>query len=192
MNWLAHLFLSRPNIEDRLGNVLADLVKGEDKRNLNCCFDRGIKCHLLVDSFTDKHFSFKHSKRMIIVQHRRYAGILIDIYYDHLLARNWSNYSTITLSVFKQDIYQSFTQNIDKIPEKASLTLQKMICEDWLGSYYYLSGIEKALIRIKKRLSTKYSDDFIVNQAIKQLENQYDFFNKDFNILFPELITYIS
>ncbi|GAB4536332.1 MAG: hypothetical protein Tsb0014_24030 [Pleurocapsa sp.] len=79
MNWLAHLFLSQPQVEARLGNILADLVKGKEQPTLNSRFYRGIKCHLLIDSFADRHLIIKRSKQRIIAQYKRYSGLLVDI-----------------------------------------------------------------------------------------------------------------
>lgn len=192
MNWLAHLFLSHPQVEDRLGNIIADLVKGKNRKTLNSRFDKGIECHLFIDFFTDHHPVVKHSKKQIILQHKRYSGLLVDIFYDHLLAKNWNNYSQVSLSEFKEEIYESFINNLDGIPETATQILKQMVDEDWLGSYYNIFGIEKALIRIKKRLSTKHCNDFDVSKAIKQLQDNYNDFNKDFNLFFPDIIEQIN
>ncbi len=193
MNWLAHLYLSNPQVEDRLGNIIADLVKGKNRQTLNPCFNQGIKCHLEIDNFTDNHLIVKHSKKLIISQHRRYSGLLVDVFYDYLLARNWNNYSDVSLSEFTTEIYRSFLDNWDKIPpEVANLVFKRMIDEDWLNSYYHLSGIEKTLTRIKGRLSAKHHDYFDVGKAIQQLEDDYDEFDRDFNLFFPEIIEYIK
>lgn len=98
MNWLAHLFLSEPRIEDRLGNILGDLVKGKSRHNLNPHFNSGIKSHLLIDSFTDKHLVVKRSKKRMNLDYKRYSGVLVDIFYDHFLAKNWHNYSQFSLA----------------------------------------------------------------------------------------------
>jgi acyl carrier protein phosphodiesterase len=192
VNWLAHLFLSQPQTEDRLGNILADLLKENDRKNLNRCFNQGIEYHRLVDKFTDSHPVVKHSKSIIIPQHRKYSGILVDIFYDHLLARNWNNYSQISLLEFKTEIYESFMKYLNELPENISKIIKQTIDEDWLGSYYNLSGIEQALLRIKKRLSKKLSEHFIVILAVQQLECYYEDFERDFNTFFPELINYVK
>ncbi len=191
MNWLAHLFLSEPKVEDRLGNILADIVKGKDRKKLSPRFNKGIECQLLVDSFTDTHLIVKHSKKIISPEYKRYSGLLVDIFYDHLLARNWSNYSQFSLSQFNQEIYESFLKNLDGVPEKARKIITQTIDEEWLGSYYHISGIEKALIRIKKRLSPKHNDLFVIEDFIEQIELQYSQFERDFKIFFPEIIDYL-
>jgi acyl carrier protein phosphodiesterase len=103
MNWLAHILLSEPNIENRLGNLLGDLVKGKDLDGLNPKLRRGVSRHYAIlqrrgfanDKFTDSHPIVKISKQRIDREYSKFAGILIDVFYDHLLAKNWVLYSEI-------------------------------------------------------------------------------------------------
>ena len=192
MNWLAHLFLSPSVFEDRLGNVIADLIKGQQRKNLNPRFNKGIQCHLLIDNFTDHHPVVKSSKRLMITQHRRYSGILVDIFYDHLLARNWNRYSKVSLSEFTTEIYDSFLHNFDEIPQTINPLIKRMIDEDWLGSYHEVLGIETTLTRIKRRLSIKHHRYFDVDKAMQQLEDDYSSFNDDFNVFFPQMIEHLE
>ena len=192
MNWLAHVFLSPCLFEDRLGNIIADLIKGKQRKSLSPIFDKGIECHLLIDSFTDRHPVFKQSKKRIIVEQKRYSGILIDVFYDHLLARNWHLYSQISLGEFTTEVYESFLNNLDKIPPTIVTNIKRIVDEDLLGSYYHIAGIEKTLIRIKRRLSTKHNHNFDVDQAMKQLQDDYSNFNQEFNLFFPEIIEHIE
>ena len=192
MNWLAHLFLSKPTVEARLGNLLADLVKGTNRQKLSPRFNTGIECHLLIDRFTDRHLIVKGSKTRINGDYKRYSGVLVDIFYDHILARNWQSYSEVSLSEFTEEIYTSFFKNLNDIPMSTSKTIEQMINEKWLNSYCTMLGVERALIRIKKRLSDKHNKIFIVSNALKQLENQYEGFEEDFKIFFPDIIDYLK
>jgi acyl carrier protein phosphodiesterase len=96
MNWLAHILLSEPNVENRLGNLLGDLVKGKDLDGLNCNLRRGISRYYAIlqrrgfanDKFTDSHLIVKISKKRIDKEYSKFAGILIDAFHDHLLAKN--------------------------------------------------------------------------------------------------------
>jgi len=97
MNWLAHLLLAEPNPELRLGNLLGDLVKGEERKILNPQLQRGLECHQAIDIFTDKHSIVKCSKKRLDPQYRRFAGILVDVFYDYILANNWDDYSDRSL-----------------------------------------------------------------------------------------------
>ena len=192
MNWLAHLFLSQPNGEHRLGNLLGDLVKGKERKELNPCFNEGLKCHLLIDSFTDRNSIFRSSKKRISREHRRYSGVLIDVFYDHFLAINWHLYSQVTLANFTRDVYDSFTRSWDAIPVFPRMVIRRMIEQDWLGSYYYVSGVEATLKRIKAKLSDKHQDSFMVNAFLEELVTNYDGLSRDFQNFFPEIIMYLK
>jgi len=192
MNWLAHLFLSKPTVEDRLGNLLADLVKGTDRQKLSSRFNSGIQSHLAIDRFTDRHLIVKQSKARITSDYKRYSGVLVDIFYDHILARNWQKYSPVSLSEFTEEIYISFQNNLNELPLATSQRIEQMINRKLLDSYYDISGIERTLTRIKQRLSNKHSDLFIVSDALKQLEDNYIYFEADFNIFFPEIIDFLQ
>lgn len=191
MNWLAHLFLSQPNGKHRLGNLLGDLVKGK-RKELHPCFSAGIECHLVIDYFTDHHLIFRRSKRRISNEHRRYSSVLIDVFYDHFLARNWGNYSAVSLTTFTEDVYNSFTDYWDVIPAFPRIVIYRMFEQDWLGSYYYLDGIEATLKRIRARLSVKYRDSFLVGAFLEELEVNYAELESDFQEFFPEIIVYLG
>lgn len=192
MNWLAHLFLSQPNGAHRLGNLFGDLVKGKERNELNSCFSEGIQCHLAIDYFTDRHSIVRRSKRRISKEHRRYSGVLIDVFYDRFLAINWHNYSAISLADFTQEVYASFAEYWELIPLFSRIVISRMMEQDWLGSYADLSGIEATLQRIKAKLSAKHQDSFLVRPFLGYLEDNYADLERDFQLFFPELITYIG
>lgn len=191
MNWLAHLFLSQPDGKHRLGNLLGDLVKGKE-RKLHSCFSEGIECHLKIDYFTDHHLVFKRSKRRISIEHRRYSSVLIDVFYDHFLARNWDDYSSVSLAAFTEDVYNSFSEYWDVIPAFPRMVIYRMREQDWLGSYYYLDGVEATLRRIRRKLSVKYRDSFLVDAFLEELEVNYVELESDFQEFFPEIVCYLS
>ena len=192
MNWLAHLFLSQPNGADRLGNLFGDLVKLKERKTLNSCFNKGLKCHLSIDYFTDNHIVFRHSKKRLDRGSRRYSGVLIDVFYDHFLATNWHCYSQVGLANFTQEVYQSFEEYWELIPPFPQIVIYRMIEQDWLASYYYVDGIEATLKRIKAKLSNKHQEYFVVSHFLAQLENNYEALEEDFRAFFPEIISHIN
>lgn len=192
MNWLAHLLLSEPNVESRLGNLLADIVKGTARQELNSHIQRGIACHQLIDRFTDSHIVVQRSKERINSSYRRFAGVLVDIFYDHFLAKNWSQYSQISLDEFTAEIYQSFRAYQGQIPLIVREVISRVAAEDWLGSYRNVSGVEIALVRISRRLSQRRNKIFSLTPAINELIIHYDALEYDFQEFFPELFSYVQ
>ena len=105
MNWLAHVLLSDDHIEFRMGNLLADTIKGADRKAMPLEFQRGLKQHQQIDSFTDSHPIVHKSCSRIGDGYRRFSGILVDIFYDHYLAINWKTYCAIPLKTFTTALY---------------------------------------------------------------------------------------
>ncbi|MDJ0734354.1 MAG: ACP phosphodiesterase [Nostocaceae cyanobacterium] len=191
MNWLAHLFLSEDNLENRLGNLLADLVKGSQRQILNPQVLRGIECHQFIDTFTDNHVVVKRSKQRIS-SNTRMRGILVDIIYDHFLAKNWSMYSKLPLSVFTAQIYQSFQGYQGNLPVGIRNVIARMAAEDWLGSYRSLAGVENALERISLRLSARLYKTFDMEMAVRELTMHYGDLEADFLEFFPQLSAHVK
>ena len=192
MNWLAHLLLSEAKVEHRLGNLLGDLTKGKERENLSTEILRGIADHQKIDIFTDSHPIVKQSKQRIDCQYRRFSGILVDIFYDHILANNWHNYSDIPLEGFASEIYISFEPYLEHIPVKASSVIKRAIADNWLTSYRDLDGIEQALQRISWKLTRRRNKYFNLCPAIEELTTNYQDLETDFKLFFPELIQHMQ
>jgi acyl carrier protein phosphodiesterase len=187
MNWLAHIFLSEPTVENRLGNLLGDLVKGKDLDRLDPLVRCGVNRHYAIDKFTDSHPIIKVSKQRIDREYSRFAGILIDVFYDHFLAINWDAYSHIKLADFTKEIYTSFQAYPGEIPQFAKETIDRTIDGDWLTSYQQRSGIESTLARIDYRIQARMGDCIKLVAAMPILEREYSNLDRDFNLFFPEL-----
>lgn len=187
MNWLAHVYLSEPDVEVRLGNLLADLVKGKDRLGMSELFLRGVRCHQLIDSFTDFHPAVFQSRARIQPLFRRYAGILMDVFYDHFLARNWHLYSDVPLVDFTADLYSEILSHPLMLPAEASEALSAMIQCDRLAGYRELAGIEDALERVSLRLSARLRRPIELAPAVRELEANYAEIEKDFLEFFPAL-----
>lgn len=192
MNWLAHLLLAEPTPEGRLGNLLGDLVKGEAKKALSPGLQHGIKCHQAIDIFTDCHPIVKLSKRRIDSEYRRFAGILIDVFYDYILANNWQDYSDISLAEFTTSVYVSWSGYLSTLPVYPQGVVRRLIVEDWLSSYLTLVGIENTLARISWRLNRRSKRNYDLTPAISQLTDNYSLLEQDFQQFFPQLKLYID
>lgn len=191
MNWLAHVFLSEPDTEFRLGNLLADVVKGKAREAMPAAFLRGVGCHRIIDRFTDFHPVVERSRSRIRPPLRRYAGILVDIFYDHYLARDWSRYCSVPLDRFTAQFYASFRCRPPSLPEEACIVLDRIAAEDRLGSYCNASGIDTALKRLSSYLSGRWSRSVPLELGMADLIEYGDEFAADFAEFFPELTAHV-
>ncbi len=192
MNWLAHLLLAESNPEASLGNLLGDLVKGEARKALSPGLQKGIECHQAIDIFTDQHLITKFSKERIDPKYRRFAGILIDIFYDYILANNWQDYANIPLAEFTTTTYASWSGHLKFLPLYAQEVIQRLVEEDWLVTYSTLSGIENTLARISWRLNRRNKRSYDLTPAVDELLDNYLSLEQDFQQFFPQLQLHVD
>jgi acyl carrier protein phosphodiesterase len=192
MNYLAHIYLAEESEESILGNVMGDFVKGSIGDDFHPEIEKGIRTHRKVDVFTDSHEIFKASKKLISPGRRRFAGVIIDMAFDHLLSKNWHAYSEADLGSFISKTYSLLERKKAMLPEKFRLSLPRMIEEDWLGSYGTLEGTGIALDRISERLRRRFRRENTLKGAIEEVESNYSELEHNFNAFFPELISFVE
>jgi acyl carrier protein phosphodiesterase len=187
MNFLAHLYLSGDNPKIMVGNFLGDFVRG---RNLLDRYEADIACgielHRGIDEFTDSHPTVSISKHRLREKYRHYSPVIIDIFYDHFLAKNWSSYHKTLLSDFAQAAYYTIQQHHDILPPDALHMLPYMINGDWLVNYAKVEGIHKALTGMSRR--TKFNSK--MDESVIELREYYSDFQTEFESFFPELIKF--
>jgi len=186
MNFLAHIYLSDENEEIKIGNFIADAVKGNKYMKFSEKIQIGIKLHRAIDSYTDANEIVRTSKRRLHERYKHYDGVIIDILYDHFLAKNWTNYSKVPLDQYTQDFYSILTRNYDILPEKTKHLMPHMIQGNWLYNYSNLQGIERVLVGMNRR--TQYKSQ--MHLAIDDLVENYHSLEHDFTTFFEELINY--
>ncbi|MGD1909527.1 MAG: ACP phosphodiesterase [Rivularia sp. (in: cyanobacteria)] len=186
MNYLAHLFLSEGTPESLIGNLLGDFVKGSIKNIYSKEIIKGINLHRKIDIYTDSHPIFRSSKRLISLKRRRFSGIMIDVFYDHFLAKNWSDYSSIALGDFAHHVYQVLQENKSILPLRLQNILPDMITNDWLKSYQDSNVIDRAINGISRRIKRKNN----LCGGVEELLLNYQQLQADFSLFFPELIDY--
>jgi len=183
MNYLAHIYLSGENELLKIGNFMADHIKGNKYKSYPQDIQKGILLHRQIDSFTDNNKIARISKRRLNDSYGLYRGIIIDILYDHFLAKNWNLYSETALGDYTKAFYSLLHENYEILPEKIKHMSQYMIKDDWLKSYAQIEGIEQVLSGMNRRTGGKSNMD----RAIYDLEANYDDFEKDFTSFFDEL-----
>jgi acyl carrier protein phosphodiesterase len=186
MNYLGHLYLAEDTPQSLVGNLLGDFVKGAISDVYPSAIRRGIELHRKVDAFTDSHNVFRSSIRLISPARRRFAGIMIDMFYDHFLAKHWLLYAHSSLPAFSQKVYGALQEYRELLPERLQRMLPYIIQEDWLTSYKEISAIDRALNRLSKRFKR---ENPLVNAA-EELAANYAPLEADFHRFFPDLIDY--
>lgn len=185
MNYLAHLYLSGENPEMQIGNFAGDFVKGRNPENefpKNIAI--GIHLHRFIDRFTDCHPVVRESKNRLRPTCRHYSGVIVDIFYDHFLAKNWSRHHHSELRTYAHQFYNLSKGHESWLPEKARFVLSYMQKNDWLTSYSLIEGIEKVLQGMARR--TSYQSG--METAVYNLLDNYTEFEKEYLQFMPELV----
>lgn len=183
MNYLAHFLLSSRDAETLVGSMLGDFCRDVDLALLPSGVRGAVELHFRVDAFTDAHPVVRESKRRIEPPHRRYAGVLIDMFYDHFLARNWEQYSTESFPEFTARAYAALRAHEGMLPERMRRAAGAMVADDWLGSYREVAGIEAALGRMARRLTRQNN----LATGADALRCRYEELEEDFHRFFPDL-----
>jgi acyl carrier protein phosphodiesterase len=151
MNFLAHAVLAERTSALMVGGVIGDWIKGILPGCLPTDLAQGVALHRAIDAFVETHPAFRSSRSRISQQRRRYAGVLVDIFYDHVLARDWERFHSGVLAVYCQTVYRQIEARLDELPESACFAMRLMAQEDWLQSYAGLDGITDVLSRMSQR-----------------------------------------
>ncbi len=186
MNFLAHIYLSFDDPEISLGNFFADHIKGKKFQHFPKKVGKGILLHRAIDTFTDAHPIPKQSSKRLHKNYRHYSRVIVDIFYDHFLAKNWKDYSDQPLADFVEKFYDLLEANYDLLPLATQRLLPYMIADNWLLNYANLDGIASVLRGMNRRTQNRSKMNF----AIVDLEEHYELFEKEFQLFFPELITF--
>jgi acyl carrier protein phosphodiesterase len=162
MNYLAHAYLSFGDEETMIGNFIADHIRLRQADHLPETIRRGISLHRKIDHFTDTHPLFIKSKRHFYEGFERYSGVLMDIYYDHVLAKNFGKYSKIPLQEYTQNIYRTLQDNSRFLPESSKRFLDYAVERNTFFEYSKIEGIELVL----KHLSHRINHGIWLNESV--------------------------
>lgn len=188
MNVLAHIYLSGDSEKIMIGNYIGDYVKGRDYLKYPEPVRRGIILHRHIDDFTDRHPVVHRSKIHFTRKYHRYAGVVIDILYDHFLTREWDFFSRRPLESVTYNFYRAMVNNFDLLPENVKASFPFFIINNWIESYQTTQGIRHVLRTMSKRTSLPAETRF----AMKMLKRNYYSLQEDFMEFFPELIAYVE
>ena len=185
MNYLAHILLSGTNPDVMIGNFIADSIKGSKYDTYPLGIQKGILLHRQIDSTTDAHPAFRKSTKRLHKNYGHYSGIIVDIFYDHFLAKNWSEFSDIPLADYIQSFYKLLRDNFDILPENIQKMAPIMMDGNWLLNYADLDGIDRVLAGMNRRTKNRSRMD----TAGQELKEFYTLFEADFKLVMNDLQT---
>jgi acyl carrier protein phosphodiesterase len=183
MNFLAHIYLSGDNELVTIGNFMADGVRGKQYTKFPKDIQMGILLHRQIDTFTDKHPVFRQSTKRLHENYSHYSGVIVDILYDHFLAKNWAKYSDIPLEEFVNDFYENLQMHFELLPARTQKMMPYMIADNWLLNYANIEGIQRVLNGMNRRTSHVSGMD----KATLELKQYYSEFEYEFTLFFEDL-----
>jgi len=183
MNFLAHIYLSGENDLIKIGNFMADGIRGKQFEHFPEDVQKGILLHRFIDTYTDSHDIFRTSTKRLHDRYHHYAGVIVDIVYDHFLAKNWTKYSDEELELFVKRFYHSLHDNYEILTEKTQGLMPYMIERNWLVSYRTTEGIQHILTQMDRRSKNISQMQF----AVEELIAFYDEFEEEFTLFFEEM-----
>ncbi|AYC34142.1 DUF479 domain-containing protein [Pseudomonas cavernae] len=182
MNYLAHLHLGGSQPAQLLGSLYGDFVKGSLAGHYPADIEAAIRLHRRIDAFTDQHPLVAQAKARFPAERRRVAGIVLDVFFDHCLARHWQQFADEPLLVFTTRVYRVLDGE-PTLPERLALLAPRMAAQDWLGSYQDFAVIERIVANIGRRLSRPQALDGVMDE----LDRLYQPLSDDFLLFYPEL-----
>ena len=189
MNYFAHLVLSQPTIESTVGNLLGDFARGIDRAGLNTAVLAGLENHRAVDRYTDQDDRITGLKKCFKPNRRRFAGIALDVYFDHLLLNHWNKFDERDTSDVIAEFYRRMERGQDLMPSREMRRVTSlMISYDWFSSYRDIDSVARALDRIAMRI--RFPNNFA--NAIEDLQQHENEILTVFLDFFPELINHVE
>ena len=182
MNYLAHLHLGGQRPGQLLGSLYGDFVKGRLQGQFEPEVEAAIQLHRSIDVYTDRHPLVDVSLSRFSVTRRRYAGIVLDVFFDHCLARDWTLYADRPLTQFTSNVYRVLSAE-SQLPERLAKIAPHMMAHDWLGSYREFDVLEQVLRGISRRLTRPEE----LAGAMQELRVLYEPLSEDFRLFYPQL-----
>ncbi len=184
MNFLAHIYLSGEDDFVKIGNFMADSIRGSKYLDYPEAIQKGILLHRHIDSFTDAHSIYRKSKHRLHEKYGHYSGVIMDIAYDHFLAKNWRKYSNENLEDYAADFYKLMQDNYEILTERTKGMLPYMIGRNWLVSYATIAGLEMILFQMDYKTKHRVH----MQEAIVEIQDFYTEFESEFFQFFEELV----
>lgn len=188
MNYLAHAFFSFHDENLLVGNLITDMLTLQETRDLNDVYQRGVILHRHIDQVTDEHPVYKASLKKMYPSQGKYAPVVLDIYYDYFLSKNWTNFTDADLVDFSSSTYRTLQAHIPLIPTRIEPALNRMVEHDFLNSCFDFYRLEQTFYRLQRRATFESS----MHLAVRDLEDMEAELETLFLDFFPDAIKNIS
>ena len=183
LNFFAHLVLAEPTVESRVGNLLGDFARGVDQDSLSVEVLQGLINHRCIDQFTDQHPEVRQMKRLFSERRRRFAGIALDVLFDHYLLHHWHQFGVHSRAQVVEELYDDLLAGQPLMPQRMQQVTRRIVEADWFGSYESLEGVSYALDRIAGRI--RFNNEFA--GVGEELVLHYPRFEAGFRLFFADL-----
>lgn len=183
-----HLYFSGQNEQIMIGNFIGDSIKGNKANDFPPLITEGIMLHRKIDDFSDKNPEVLKSKERFRSIYGKYAGVAVDIMYDHFFAANFQHYTSFNLNDFASHCYTTLLKNWKVIPWEIKLFLPFLIKHKRLQSYATIKGLSSALTLMSKK--TSFPDK--TREAIAILTQEYVHFENEFDCFFSDISSFVS
>lgn len=171
-----------------VGNFIADSIRGKNFLQFEEKIAEGIIMHREIDTFTDSHPVVSRSKNLLRKEFNHYSGVIVDVFYDYFLAKNFSKYSDEELLDFTKRAYKIFHQHFEILPERNKNILKFMEANNWLLSYATTEGIDRALTGMSRRVK---HESGMERATFFLIEHEKEF-ESHFNEFFPQMILHLK
>jgi acyl carrier protein phosphodiesterase len=189
MNYLAHALLAGDDDALRLGGMLGDFVHGQpDPATYPPRVISGIRLHRAIDVYTDAHPQVLAAKACLPPPYRRYAGILLDMWFDHCLARSFSDWSGKPLAEYSMGLRDLLRQQDAMLTPALHRFCAYMEANDLPAGYADRATLARALTGIGQRLSRANPLD----SALPVLVAHEDELDERFAVFFPQLQQFVG
>jgi len=188
LNFLAHFYLSGSNEKLLVGNFLGDFATSAQWQGYEKGIISGIKMHYAIDNFTDKHLLVREAQKTLHQNYGRYAPVLSDIFFDHILAKYWAKYAKISLEDYAKNCYEILDAHKEIYPPKALMTFEYMKKQNWLLHYAQINGIENVLMGMARR--STYGKN--IGESIVEIEKNINIWEDCFFPFFYDLETFVA
>lgn len=187
MNYLAHIHLAHTTNTSLVGNFLGDFVKGSDLAHLPIDIQKGVRLHRAIDTFTDNHECVVTLRKAFPPSLRRMSGVVIDIYFDHLLSLYWDRYNTIAMTSMLETFYQELESTDASLGGRFSEVKNGLLQYKWLHEYEQKDSVIRAFHQIERRLQYRVT---FANEAADFITHYHNEMSLAFAQFYPQLISY--